>query len=106
MKIDGYTDLREAHAQWANNVWVMAPESFATYTTRVSVPEVITVLGTLHVRPDLYSDDVWERFYAARWLVEEYLRLLDGDDADIEWDVTDGPEPEPVELINGEQIVY
>ena len=106
MRLDGYTDTLEAHAEWSNNVWVMSPEAFATFATIISVPEARIVLGTLLVRTDLYSDDKDERFYAAEWLIENYLRLLDGADVDIEWDITDGPEPEPDEFVDGEQVVY
>lgn len=107
MRIDGYTDRHEAHAEWVNdNVWVMSPEAFATFTTIVPVPEALIELGTLLVRPDLYSDDVWERFYAARWLVENYLRLLDEPNVEIDWDFTDCPETLEDELVDGEQVVY
>lgn len=106
MRLDGYTDMREAHAEWVDNAWVMSPEAFATFATIVPVPEARVVLGTLLVRTDLYSDDKDARFYAAEWLIAKYLRFWDEPDVEIDWDITDGPEPWPDESVNGEQVVY
>jgi len=94
MRLDAYAgEFSEAHAEWVNNVWVFRPESFADFVVDVPVPETLIVLGTELVSPSLYSDDVWERFYAAHWLCEQYLKMGGGGYVDIDWDIEGLPEP-------------
>jgi len=105
MKIDAYAgEYSEAHAEWVDGVWVLRPEAFADFAVDIPVPKSLTVLGTEVVSPDLYSDDVRERFYAAHWLCEKYLKMGVGDGADIDWDIEG--DPEPVDDGLGDDVVY
>ena len=88
MQLIAYTDFDEYHAtEFAEGNWIMAPQELAEYALDTNLPESLIVLGTLIVHPSLTSADPSERFYAAHWFIESFIRSLYSEVVSIDWDV-------------------
>ena len=88
MKLIAYTDAGEFHAtEFADGNWIMAPEELARFALDTPLPKELVVLGTLVVQPNLASADPQERFEAAYWYIDTYIRSLPLKHQDTDWDV-------------------
>ena len=53
MKIDGYSDKREAHVMETNDAWVLYPQDFAMFASIYTFPDEVPVAVPGFVEPDI-----------------------------------------------------
>lgn len=89
MKIDAYSENREAHAHFVNGEWVIYPQEFAAFVETYELPDLISVAEPGSIEPDIHSKD--GSIAAATWraIMEEYLSV---DEPPREFEFRDIPE--------------
>jgi|APGre2960657404_1045060.scaffolds.fasta_scaffold43631_2 hypothetical protein len=91
MKIDGYSDNREAHVHERPDSWHIYPDEFAVFVQGFEFPEEIPMAVPSFVAPDIASDD--PSVVVATWMfvMRAYLSM---DAPPYEFEVRGYEEPE------------
>lgn len=77
--------------------WVMSPEGLARHASEVKVPPTAQFANTT-VSLDLYGADPFARMEAARWIIDDYAKMTEGDSYVGVWELhglPDLPEDPP-----------
>lgn len=75
MKIDAYSDKREAHVVEEDDRWVLYPEEFALFMETFTFPDLIPIAVPGFVAPDISSDDPHVVVSTWMWAMSEYLSV-------------------------------
>lgn len=104
MKIDGYSDKREAHVLEKDDVWVLYPDEFAIFASMYEFPDEIPVAVPGFVKPDIHSKQ--PHIVASTWkqMMMDYF-LLFNDEQPYEFEMTDVEDSE-AEAEEADGIVY
>jgi hypothetical protein len=102
MKIDGYSDKREAHVMEEDDSWVLYPHEFAVFASTYVFPDEVPVAVPGFVEPDIKSKQ--PHIVVASWmqLIRDYLSV---DAPPYEFEVR-GVEDSEAEADDTEGIVY
>ena len=102
MKIDGYSDQREAHVMEEDDKWVLYPDEFAIFASTYTFPDEVPVAVPGFVAPDINSKE--PHIAVATWkeMMRDYLSV---DEPPYEFEVT-GVEESEAEADDSEGIVY
>jgi hypothetical protein len=103
MKIDGYSDEREAHVVETEDAWILYPDEFAFFASRYEFPDEVPVAIPGFVTPDINSKDPLVVVATWKQLIVDYL-LLDGSPP-FDFDIRGVPDVE-AEADDSEGIVY
>ncbi|CAB4159325.1 hypothetical protein UFOVP711_80 [uncultured Caudovirales phage] len=104
MKIDGYSDKREAHVLEKDDVWVLYPDEFAIFASMYEFPDEVPVAVPGFVKPDINSKE--PHVVVATWkqLMTDYFSIW-VDEPPYEFEVR-GVEESEAEAEDTEGIVY
>ena len=104
MKIDGYSDKREAHALEKDDLWVLYPDEFGRFASVYEFPDEVPVAVPGFVEPDINSKQ--SHVVVATWIqmMRDYF-VLSGDEPRYEFEVT-GVEETEAEADDSEGIIY
>lgn len=91
MKIDGYSDKREAHVMETDDAWVLYPTEFAVFASRYDFPDEVPIAVPGFVEPDINSEDPLIVVASWRQLILDYLSV---DDPPYDFDITGVEETE------------
>jgi len=72
--------------------WRFEPPSFSVFATGIQVPPMMIIRGTYTQELDLYSRNPEMAVWAARWIIQQYLKGIN--QSLIEWTMTGIPEYE------------
>jgi hypothetical protein len=102
MKIDGYSDQREAHVVEQDDKWVLYPDEFAVFYSTYTFPDEVPVAVPGFVAPDINSKEA--HIVVATWIavMRDYLSV---DEQPYEFEVTGYVNSEPADD-NIDDIVY
>jgi hypothetical protein len=104
MKIDGYSDEREAHVLETDDAWVLYPEEFARFASFYEFPDEVPVAVPGFVTPDINSKDPLVVVATWKEMMRDYFSLY-LDATPYEFEFTDVEEFE-AEAEDTEGIVY
>lgn len=102
MKIDAYSDKREAHVEEAEDAWRIYPVEFALFVKDYELPDEVPVAYPGVVKPDINSKIPYVVTATWKAIMEAYLSV---DDEPYEFEFTDVPESE-VETEEDDDVVY
>jgi hypothetical protein len=102
MKIDAYSDNREAHVMETDDAWVLYPDEFAFFASRYTFPDEVPVAVPGFVPPDIHSKE--PHVVVATWvaMMTDYLSI---DPPPYEFEVRDVADSE-ADAEDDEGIVY
>jgi len=104
MKIDGYSDKREAHALEKDDVWVLYPDEFGRFASMYEMPDEVPVAVPGFVKPDVNSKDPLVVVATWRQVMFDYFAFY-LDELPYEFEFT-GVEESEAEADDSEGIVY
>jgi hypothetical protein len=102
MKIDGYSDEREAHVLEKDDVWVLYPDEFARFASFYEFPDEVPVAVPGFATPDINSPE--SHIVVCTW-IQMMRDYFIGDAEPYEFEVTDVEDSE-AEADDTEGIVY
>lgn len=104
MKIDGYSDEREAHVMETDDAWVLYPEEFAMFASRYEFPDEVPIAVPGFVKPDINSDKPYVVVATWKQMMVDYFELYI-DEPPYEFEVR-GVEESEAEADDSEDVVY
>lgn len=104
MKIDGYSDNREAHVLEKDDAWVLYPDEFARFASMYEMPDEVPVAVPGFVTPDVNSKDPLVVVATWKQVMRDYFAFY-LDELPYEFEFT-GVEESEAEADDSEGIVY